>query len=175
MVNQRRYTHHNSDLAFSRLDCDRKEKISMALTPFHIAIQVRNMPEAQKFYKDVLGCCQGRSSDTWADFNLYGHQLVCHLNPNIEENEKIAPCYNLVDGHKVPVPHFGVILEMEAWKVLAHRLKQHAIDFIISPYIRFEGEVGEQATLFLKDPSGNALEFKAFKSSSQIFASSAPF
>jgi extradiol dioxygenase family protein len=143
----------------------------MALTPFHIAVQVRDIDEARQFYKSVLGCPEGRSSSDWDDFNLFGHQFVCHLNPSLGRQGKITSHHNPVDGHSVPVPHFGVVLEMEHWTSLAERLKQHRIRFVVEPHIRFEGEVGEQATLFFMDPSGNALEFKAFKDiGSQLFA-----
>jgi uncharacterized protein len=143
----------------------------MRLTPFHIAVQVRDIEEARRFYKGLLGCAEGRSAPEWVDFNLFGHQFVCHLNPALGPAGRIASHYNPVDGHGVPVPHFGVVLEMESWRVLAERLKQHGVKFLIEPYIRFVGEPGEQATLFFLDPSGNALEFKAFKDiESQLFA-----
>lgn len=143
----------------------------MTLTPFHIAVQVRDIEEARRFYKGLLGCTEGRSSREWVDFNLFGHQFVCHLNPGLGADGRIASHYNPVDGHGVPVPHFGVVLEMGDWQMLAERLKQHGVQFVIEPYIRFEGEPGEQATLFFLDPSGNALEFKAFKDiESQLFA-----
>jgi uncharacterized protein len=143
----------------------------MRLTPFHIAVQVRDIEEARRFYKGLLGCAEGRSAAEWVDFNLFGHQFVCHLNPALGPAGRIASHYNPVDGHGVPVPHFGVVLEMESWRVLAERLKQHGVKFLIEPYIRFVGEPGEQATLFFLDPSGNALEFKAFKDiEAQLFA-----
>ena len=143
----------------------------MTLTPFHIAVQVRDIEEARRFYKGLLGCTEGRSAPEWVDFNLFGHQFVCHLNPALGPEGRIASHYNPVDGHGVPVPHFGVVLEMENWQTLAARLKQHGMKFVIEPYIRFTGEPGEQATLFFLDPSGNALEFKAFKDiESQLFA-----
>jgi len=143
----------------------------MRLTPFHIAVQVRDIEEARRFYKELLGCTEGRSSREWVDFNLFGHQFVCHLNPGLGPDGRIASHYNPVDGHGVPVPHFGVVLEMGDWQILAERLKQHGVRFVIEPYIRFKGEPGEQATLFFLDPSGNALEFKAFKDiESQLFA-----
>ena len=143
----------------------------MRLTPFHIAVQVRNLDEARHFYKDVLGCSEGRSSAQWVDFNLFGHQFVCHLNPALGPQGRITSHYNPVDGHGVPVPHCGVVLEMESWTSLAARLKQQRIEFVIEPYIRFQGEPGEQATLFCLDPSGNALEFKAFRNiDAQLFA-----
>jgi extradiol dioxygenase family protein len=143
----------------------------MPLTPFHIAVQVRDIPEARRFYNEILGCTEGRSSDHWVDFNLYGHQFVCHLNPALGPSGRITSHYNPVDGHGVPVPHCGVVLEMQDWTRLSERLKQQRINFVIEPYVRFKGEPGEQATLFFLDPSGNALEFKAFKNiEAQLFA-----
>ncbi len=139
--------------------------------PFHLAIQVRDIAEARQFYVDVLGCSEGRSAETWVDFNLYGHQLVCHLNPALGKQGKILSVYNPVDGHGVPIPHFGVVLDMNAWQLLANKLQLQNIDFIIEPYIRFQGLPGEQATLFFLDPSGNAIEFKAFRNIEQeLFA-----
>lgn len=143
----------------------------MKLTPFHIAVQVRDIEEARRFYTGLLGCNEGRSARDWVDFNLFGHQFVCHLNPGLGADGRITSHYNPVDGHGVPVPHCGVVLEMEQWHTLAARLKQHGVKFVVEPYIRFKGEAGEQATLFLLDPSGNALEFKAFKDiDGQLFA-----
>lgn len=130
----------------------------MRLQPFHLAIPVRNLEESRRFYGGLLGCPEGRSADTWVDFNLYGHQLVCHLAASGP-----APAHhNPVDGDQVPVPHFGVVLEMPQWKALAGRLEAAGVTFVIPPHVRFQGEPGEQATLFLHDPSGNALEFKSF-------------
>jgi extradiol dioxygenase family protein len=141
------------------------------LTPFHIAIQVRDIAEARRFYREVVGCTEGRSDTDWVDFNLFGHQFVCHLNPNLGPEGKISSHFNPVDGHGVPVPHCGVVLEMQAWQTLADRLKQHHVQFVIEPHIRFRGAPGEQATLFLLDPSGNALEFKSFRDiPGQLFA-----
>ncbi len=141
------------------------------LTPFHIAIQVRDLPEAREFYSSILGCSEGRSDAHWIDFNLFGHQLVCHLNPTIGINGNILLHYNPVDAHSVPTPHFGVVLEMTDWKILADRLQNLGTHFIIEPHIRFQGQPGEQATLFFLDPSGNALEFKAFNNiDGQLFA-----
>ena len=134
--------------------------------PFHLAFPVRDIAEARKFYGGILGLPEGRSSETWVDFNLFGHQIVAHFAP---EN-KTESHHNPVDGHDVPVPHFGVILEMDDWKQLRDRLLAANIQFKIEPYVRFEGEVGEQATMFFLDPSGNALEFKAFHDLSQLFA-----
>lgn len=143
----------------------------MKLTPFHIAVQVRDIEEARRFYRGLLGCIEGRSAAQWVDFNLFGHQFVCHLNPGLGPDGRISSHFNPVDGHGVPVPHCGVVLEMDQWHSLAGRLKQHGVEFVIEPYIRFKGEPGEQATLFFLDPSGNALEFKAFKDiESQLFS-----
>ena len=142
----------------------------MRLNPFHIAITVRDIPESRSFYAGVLGCPEGRSDQSWVDFNLFGHQFVCHLNPDIGKDGKVESHYNPVDGHGVPVPHYGVVLEMEQWENLATNLKQHKIEFIIEPYVRFKGQTGEQATMFFLDPSGNALEFKAFKDMSRLCA-----
>jgi uncharacterized protein len=142
-----------------------------SLTPFHIAVQVRNIDEARQFYGRVLGCSEGRSAPHWVDFNLYGHQFVCHLNPALGDSGRISSHYNPVDGHGVPVPHFGVVLEMSEWQTLAARLKHGGVSFVIEPCIRFEGEPGEQATMFLLDPTGNALEFKSFRNiAAQLFA-----
>lgn len=141
------------------------------LTPFHIAIQVRDIAEARRFYGELLGCLEGRSDTTWVDFNLYGHQFVVHLNPTLGIDGKLRSHYNPVDGHGVPVPHFGVVLEMPDWHALADKLVAHKTEFVIEPYVRFKGQPGEQATLFLLDPSGNALEFKSFKDiAGQLFA-----
>ena len=135
----------------------------MAVTdPFHLAVQVRDIDEARDFYGRLLGCPEGRSSDSWVDFDLYGHQFVCHLNASLKE-QPVSSHKNPVDGHGVPVPHFGVVLQMEAWEALAQKLSNQGIRFEIEPYVLFKGEPGEQATMFFYDPSGNALEFKAFK------------
>ncbi|NBC25960.1 MAG: glyoxalase [Bacteroidetes bacterium] len=133
---------------------------------FHLAFPVKELEQTLAFYRDLLGCETGRSSDKWIDFNFFGHQVVAHVSP--EDAGKSAS--NEVDGHEVPAKHFGVILEWQDFEELADRLKQHGQEFIIEPYIRFKGEPGEQATMFLLDPSGNALEFKAFRNESQIFA-----
>ena len=135
----------------------------MKLTPFHIAVPVRDLDEAREFYINVLGCSEGRSSESWADFNLYGHQFVCHVNPDIGKDGRLQLHRNEVDAHSVPVPHYGVVLEMDAWQALADRLQSLNIAFLVEPYIRFKGLPGEQATMFFMDPTGNALEFKAFK------------
>lgn len=145
--------------------------MSSGLTPFHIAVQVRDIAEARGFYREVLGCAEGRSDPNWVDFNLFGHQFVCHLNPTLGPAGKIAALYNPVDSHSVPVPHCGVVLDLATWGELAERLKRRGVEFVVEPHIRFAGQVGEQATMFLFDPSGNALEFKAFKDiESQLFA-----
>jgi extradiol dioxygenase family protein len=136
------------------------------IQPFHLAFPVNDLEAARSFYGHTLGCDEGRSSSEWIDFNFFGHQLVAHLAP--EECGHIAS--NTVDGHQVPVKHFGVVLTMNDWNVLANRLKVNKMQFVIEPQIRFKGQVGEQATMFFLDPSGNALEFKAFEDPSQLFA-----
>ncbi len=133
---------------------------------FHLAFPVKELEKTLIFYRDLLGCKTGRSSDKWIDFDFWGHQVVAHLSP--EDAGKSAN--NEVDGHAVPAKHFGVILEWDEFEKLAERLKNHNTKFVIEPYVRFEGKPGEQYTMFLLDPSGNALEFKAFKDESQIFA-----
>jgi len=133
---------------------------------FHLAFPVHDLSAAREFYGTVLGCEEGRSSERWIDFNLYGHQIVAHL----AENSAGVKASNKVDADNVPVPHFGIVLPMDEWRVLADRLTEKGIDFVIEPKIRFAGEVGEQATMFFLDPSGNALEFKAFADFSQVFA-----
>jgi uncharacterized protein len=146
-----------------------------SLTPFHIAVQVRDIAEARAFYKDILGCTEGRSDIDWVDFNLYGHQFVCHLNPALGKDGSIASHFNLVDGHGVPVPHCGVVLRPAQWAALAQRLGALGVKFLIEPGTRFNGQVGEQSTMFFVDPSGNALEFKAFRDiESQLFAAAPP-
>ena len=137
-----------------------------ALSPFHLAIPVHNLEESRIFYRDVLRCEEGRSSDHWVDFNFFGHQLVIHYKPKPDEILHTNP----VDGKAVPVPHFGVILPWKRFHPFAEDLKSKGIKFIIEPYIRFEGQAGEQATMFFYDPAGNALEFKSFKDMSEIFA-----
>ena len=138
----------------------------MSLTPFHIAFPVNDLAAARAFYGGVLGCEEGRSSAEWIDFNLFGHQIVAHLKPG----ETNVLHQNAVDGHAVPVPHFGVVLAMDTWEKLAGRLTAAGTSFVIEPYIRFKGEAGEQATMFFLDPAGNALEFKAFADLGQLFA-----
>ena len=143
------------------------------LTPFHLAIQVRDIDEAREFYGSKMGLPEGRSDTHWIDFNMFGHQVVTHLNPTIGRTGKVANYCNPVDDHAVPVPHFGVVLEIGAWKLLAERVRSIVDDFIIEPYVRFEGLPGEQHTMFFEDPSGNALEFKAFANiESELFATS---
>lgn len=140
--------------------------MSDTIHPFHLAFPVINLEETYAFYTEILGCTTGRTSDHWIDFNMWGHQVVAHLSP--EEAGESAK--NAVDEKAVPVRHFGVILEMNEWEALAEKVTAAGIDFIIEPYVRFKGEPGEQATMFFLDPSGNALEFKAFGHRSQIFA-----
>jgi len=135
--------------------------------PFHLAFPVHDLAAARAFYGDLLGCPEGRSAEHWIDFDLYGHQIVAHLKPAEAAGDALA---NPVDGHDVPVPHFGVVLPMDEWEALAARLKAAGVAFGIEPYVRFKGEVGEQATMFFRDPSGNALEFKAFGDLGQLFA-----
>ena len=139
----------------------------MQATPlFHLAFPVRDLAEARRFYGDLLGCPEGRSSDAWVDFDFYGHQVVAHLAPQ----ECGSAATGVVDGDDVPVRHFGVILSIPAWQELAGKLQAAGTKFIIAPHVRFQGEVGEQATMFFLDPSGNALEFKAFADMSRVFA-----
>ena len=133
---------------------------------FHLAMPVHDLAAAREFYGGVLGCGEGRSADTWVDFDLYGHQFVAHLDANLRPSTLSNP----VDGHDVPVPHFGVLLTPNEWADLAERLRTAGVTFVIEPHTRFAGQVGEQSTMFLLDPSGNALEFKAFADDSQVFA-----
>ena len=135
------------------------------MRPFHLAFPVDNLDKTREFYTKILGCNEGRSSDRWIDFDMYGHQVVAHL---VDDLDQVAT--NAVDGDDVPSSHFGVILEMEQWNQLADNLVKLGIEFIIEPHIRFKGEPGEQATMFFLDPCGNAIEFKAFKSDDMIFA-----
>lgn len=137
-----------------------------SLPPFHHAFPVHDIAAARRFYGELLGCPEGRSAEDWVDFNFYGHQIVAHKTPTA----RAARAHNPVDGHDVPVPHFGAVLPMAQWEALAQRLKAAGTQFVIEPYVRFKGEVGEQATMFFLDPSGNALEFKAFADLSQLFA-----
>jgi extradiol dioxygenase family protein len=138
----------------------------MSLPPFHLAFPVDDLAAARRFYGGLLGCPEGRSAEEWVDFDLYGHQIVAHLAPEAAR----ARATNPVDGEDVPVPHFGIVLPMEQWKSLATRLGQAEVDFVIPPTIRFEGQPGEQATMFFLDPAGNALEFKAMADPAKLFA-----
>jgi uncharacterized protein len=137
-----------------------------SIAPFHLAFPVDDLPAARHFYGGLLGCPEGRSSSEWIDFNLFGHQIVAHLAP---PRAKLAH-HNEVDGHDVPVPHFGVVLAWDDFHALATRLREGGVKFVIEPYVRFAGLVGEQATMFFYDPAGNALEFKAFRDIGQLFA-----
>ena len=136
----------------------------MTLRPFHLAFPVRDLAEARAFWGGVIGCPEGRSAQDWVDFDFYGHQIVAHLS------EAAAESHNPVDGHDVPVPHFGIVLTMDDWRSLADRLTAAGTEFVIEPHIRFEGQPGEQATMFFRDPSGNAIEMKAFADLGQLFA-----
>jgi extradiol dioxygenase family protein len=138
----------------------------MSLRPFHLAFPVRDLAEARRFYGEIMGCPEGRSSDHWIDFDFFGHQIVAHL----DANANAVSTHNPVDGHDVPVPHFGVVLTMDQWELLAARVTAAGISFGIEPHVRFKGEIGEQATMFFCDPSGNALEFKAFADDANLFA-----
>ncbi|WP_293682492.1 VOC family protein [uncultured Phenylobacterium sp.] len=138
----------------------------MDIPRFHLAFPVRDLGEARAFYGGLLGCPEGRSSDAWVDFDFHGHQIVAHLAPGEAGRGSTSP----VDGHDVPVRHFGLLMDLPAWEALAARLKAAGTDFVIEPHIRFAGEPGEQATMFLLDPSGNALEFKAFADDAMVFA-----
>ncbi len=137
-----------------------------AMPPFHLAFPVRDLEEARAFYGDLLGCSEGRSSPEWIDFNFYGHQIVAHLSP--DECKRAST--SAVDSHNVPVRHFGAVLSMDEWHAMSEKLTARGTDFIIEPYIRFKGEVGEQATMFFLDPSNNAIELKAFKNIESLFA-----
>jgi len=140
--------------------------ITMTLRPFHLAFPVNDLAAAREFYGDAMGCREGRSSDEWVDFDFYGHQIVAHLAPG-RAGDRTS---NHVDGHGVPVPHFGIVLAMEDWQDLADRLTAAGVEFAIEPTIRFRGQPGEQATMFFRDPSGNALEMKAFADDAMLFA-----
>jgi extradiol dioxygenase family protein len=138
----------------------------MSLPPFHLAFPVDDLSAARRFYGDLLGCREGRSADHWVDFDLYGHQIVAHL-----ASDQVRPrSTNPVDGEDVPVPHFGLVLDKQSWQRLAERLSDAGVEFVIPPTVRFEGEPGEQATMFLFDPAGNALEFKAMANPENLFA-----
>jgi len=136
------------------------------LRPFHVAVLVDDLAAARGFYGELLGCPEGRSAGTWVDFDLFGHQFVCHLHPAAGAEELSNP----VDDHDVPLPHYGVVLDMDNWRQLADRLTASGQEFVIEPYIRFRGQAGEQGTLFIRDPAGNALEFKGFRNLEQLFA-----
>ena len=136
------------------------------MPPFHLAFPVHDLAAARAFYGELLGCPEGRSSDQWIDFDLHGHQIVAHLEPGARPSDVSNP----VDGHDVPVPHFGLVLDMATWRSLADRLKAAGTRFVIEPGVRFEGQPGEQATMFLLDPSGNAIEFKAMAKRENLFA-----
>ena len=138
----------------------------MATPLFHLAIPVTDLAKARAFYGDLLGCPEGRSSDDWVDFDFYGHQVVAHLAPDEAGHRQTSA----VDGKAVPVRHFGVILDLDTWQALAEKLRTAGVEFVIEPYVRFKGLPGEQATMFLLDPCGNALEFKAFADMSRVFA-----
>ncbi len=140
----------------------------MSLSPFHLAIPVFDLAAARLFYRDLFGCAEGRSSEHWVDFDFFGHQLVIHQAPRMAYQD--ASHTNLVDGHQVPVPHFGVVLGWDDWHALVERLQSKRARFVIEPGVRFAGEAGEQVTFFLLDPCGNALEFKAFRDMGQLFA-----
>ncbi len=136
------------------------------MPPFHLAFPVTELASTRSFYCDVLGCAVGRESQQWIDFDFFGHQLTAHLDPAMDA----AGSKNSVDGKSVPVRHFGVILEWSAWEALSEHLRHAGVTFVIDPYVRFKGEAGEQATLFIADPSGNHLEFKSFKDMQRVFA-----
>jgi len=140
----------------------------VTLPPFHLAFPVDDLAAARRFYGDLLQCPEGRSADEWVDFSLYGHQIVAHLAPGASPRRSSNP----VDGEDVPVPHFGIVLPMDEWRALADRLVEAGVNFVIPPTVRFEGEAGEQATMFLLDPAGNALEFKAMAEPANLFATS---
>lgn len=139
-----------------------------SLPPFHLAFPVHDLAAARAFYGGLLGCPEGRSSDRWIDYDFFGHQVVAHMVDDIEPDSGVDS--NAVDGHDVPVPHFGVVLPWDQWQDLADRLHAAGMEFVIEPHVRFQGQPGEQATMFLLDPSGNALEFKAFQDMTQLFA-----
>ncbi len=142
--------------------------MNQQISPFHYAFPVHDIAAAREFYGKMLGCSEGRSDTHWVDFNLYGHQIVAHYSP-LAKAASGDRHHNPVDGHQVPVPHFGVVLSWPDWQVLADHLRQQNIQFVIEPCIRFQGKPGEQATMFFLDPSGNALEFKAFRDMEDLF------
>ncbi len=136
------------------------------LPPFHLAFPVNDLEAARRFYGEIIGCAEGRSDSHWIDFDFFGHQIVAHLDDSVGSDAISNP----VDGHEVPVPHFGAVLDWDAFQSLKARLESAGIEWVLEPYIRFEGQPGEQATMFVRDPSGNALEFKAFRDPDQLFA-----
>ena len=140
----------------------------MPLQPFHLAFPVHDLAAARAFYGGILGCPEGRSAETWIDFDLFGHQIVAHLHAGMDPVSRGHT--NPVDGDDVPVPHFGVVLAWEQWEALAASLTRSGVGFVVEPHVRFAGRTGEQATMFFLDPSGNALEFKAFRDPSELFA-----
>jgi len=142
--------------------------ITNKLRPFHLAIPVDSLTDARAFYGGLMGCTEGRSSEYWIDFNFFGHQLVVHLDQRDDRNT--TRLENPVDGHGVPIPHFGIVMDMDDWTAFRDRLQAAAVQFVIEPTIRFQGKTGEQATLFFRDPAGNNLEIKAFASADQLFA-----
>lgn len=142
----------------------------MNMRPFHLAFPVDDLEASRHFYGTVLGCPEGRSAEHWIDFDLFGHQIVAHYKPASAPRNNAAFNSNPVDGHDVPIPHFGVVLTQEQWNLLAERIRTAGVPFVIEPYTRFEGQVGEQSTMFFLDPAGNALEFKAFANLGQLFA-----
>ena len=141
--------------------------MTASLRPFHLALPVTDLGAAEVFYCGLLGCSKGRTASRWIDLNFFGHQVTLHL---VDEGDALAPT-NPVDGDSVPARHFGIVLDMQDWRSLATKLEENSTKFLISPRFRFEGEIGEQATLFITDPSGNALEFKSFADPMQLFAS----
>lgn len=159
--------------------CAEKSAAAPMLTPFHLAFPVDDLAQARRFYGGVLGCAEGRSSAEWIDFDFFGHQIVAHLapprpagpgTPGASGESGTGDHHNPVDGHDVPVPHFGVVLPWDRFHALADQLRAQGVRFVIEPYVRFAGQVGEQATMFFRDPAGNALEFKAFRDIGQLFA-----
>ena len=161
------YNCRSSNLALNYKHLQQTEPLMTETTvrPFHLAFAVDDLQAARTFYKDLLQCGEGRSSADWVDFDFHGHQIVAHLAP--EECGKAST--NTVDGHGVPVRHFGLVMSMDEWREAANRLTEAGVDFLIKPYVRFEGQVGEQATMFFTDPAGNAIELKAFKNKDQLF------
>jgi extradiol dioxygenase family protein len=148
------------------VEAERLSGVAMSLRPFHLAFPVHDLEAARAFWGGVMGCAEGRSSASWIDFDFFGHQIVAHCTGQRADDAGSKP----VDGHGVPVPHFGIVLAMADWEALAARLKAAGVRFEIEPYVRFKGQVGEQATMFFRDPSGNAIEMKAFADPGQLFA-----